>query len=145
VVLGIQLVPVDRSNPPVTGQIEADPAVMAVLRTSCFDCHSNETKWPWYSAVAPVSWLVAYDVEEGREHLNFSTWASLSPEKQRAVISECREEVEEGEMPIDIYVSLHAEAALSAEAKLVLRQWAQANGSGEDEDHHEDEPNHGDD
>ena len=74
--------PVDRENPPVTGDIGAPSEVDAILRTSCYDCHSNETVWPWYSYLAPASWLVAEDVEHGREHLNFSEWTSYESGKR---------------------------------------------------------------
>jgi hypothetical protein len=78
----IQFVPVDRSNPPVTSEVPASPEARAVLRRACYDCHSNETVWPWYSKVAPVSWLVARDVHKGREELNFSTWDRYATKEQ---------------------------------------------------------------
>ena len=71
----IQFVPTDRANPPVTREIRWDSEETALLaRGACYDCHSNETRWPLYSRVAPVSWLIARDVNRGREHLNFSVW-----------------------------------------------------------------------
>ena len=84
--VAIQLVPVDRSNPPVEADLEAPEAVTAVLRTACYDCHSNETHWPWYSYVAPVSWLVAHDVEEARSEFSFSRWEKLGEHEQ----AECK-------------------------------------------------------
>jgi len=72
-----QAIRVERLNPPVQAEITADPAVKPLLRRACYDCHSNETVWPWYSNVAPASWLIASDVEEGRSNLNFSEWGSL--------------------------------------------------------------------
>jgi hypothetical protein len=86
---------------------------MAILRRACFDCHSNETVWPWYAYVAPVSWLVASDVEEGREELNFSQWDAYNADRQAHKIKECGEEVAEGEMPLWFYVPAHPEARLS--------------------------------
>jgi Haem-binding domain len=74
----IQLVPVDTSNPPVTADVPASAAVKGILRRGCCDCHSNETQWPWYGRIAPVSWLLARDVREGRAELNFSTWTSTA-------------------------------------------------------------------
>ena len=73
IVVGILSVafPVDHTNPPVTGEIEAPEEVIAILRRACYDCHSNETKWPWYSYVAPVSWLVSDDVRDGRKTHEF--------------------------------------------------------------------------
>lgn len=77
-----QLVPVPRDNPPVTGKLPAPPEVQAFLDRSCMDCHSNETRWPWYAYVASGSWLLAYDVAEGREQLNLSR---LQPGPPRSV------------------------------------------------------------
>lgn len=98
--LAAQWVPVDRDNPPVLGEIESPPEVHAILERSCYDCHSNQTRWPWYSRMAPVSWLVASDVHEGREHLNFSAWRSDSTDKRHELREEIRKNVEEGEMPL---------------------------------------------
>src|SRR5271166_3980542 len=87
--LGVaQLVPVERSNPVVNPSttIEAKeklpPAVQAVFHASCVNCHSNQTRWPWYSYVAPISWVIAHDVRAGRRHMNFSEWGSYSREKR---------------------------------------------------------------
>lgn len=120
--LAIQLVPVSRANPPVTARFEVDPTVDAALRRACYDCHSNETRWPWYSHVAPMSWLVAYDVEEGREHLNFSTLGAESAKRQRHVLAEACEEAQEGEMAPWFYVALHPEAELTATELAALRE-----------------------
>lgn len=131
--LVLQLVPVDRENPAVTGEIDAPPAVLAILQRSCYDCHSNEVRWPWYSRVAPVSFLVAHDVEEAREHLNFSEWDKRSPDKRAHAIEELWEEVESEEMPLWFYLPLHPDAKLSAEDRGTLKAWAMANGA--DEEH----------
>lgn len=120
----VQLVPVDRENPPVTGALAASPKVLALLRRSCFDCHSNETRWPWYARIAPVSWLVARDVKEGREHLNFSEWAGLAPEKKRHKLEELWEEVEAGAMPPTQYLFVHGDAALGPQEIESLHEWA---------------------
>jgi uncharacterized membrane protein len=125
-VLAIQLVPVDRTNPPVEEEVPASPEVREILRRACYDCHSHETEWPWYSRVAPVSWLVARDVEEAREHLNFSTWNRLSAEDRAEGFEEAWEEVESGEMPLWFYVPLHPEAELTAEERSLLRAWSVA-------------------
>jgi hypothetical protein len=119
-----QFVQVDRTNPPVTGTIEASEQVMAILRRSCFDCHSNETKWPWYSYVAPVSWLVANDVHDARKHLNFSEWDTYNERRRNHKIKECGEEVEEGEMPLWFYVPLHPEAELLSEDIQTIVSWS---------------------
>jgi hypothetical protein len=130
----IQLIPVDRSNPPVEADIPTSPQVKAVLKRACYDCHSNETVWPWYSRVAPASWLLAWDVHEGRSELNFSTWNRYSAKEQSEIVWESWEEVEEGEMPPWFYISLHPDASLSAEDWAVLREWASGHRRSDDHD-----------
>ena len=125
----IQFVPVDRTNPPVETEVPATAEVRAVLRRACYDCHSNETVWPWYSRIAPVSWLVARDVHEGREELNFSTWNRLTTKEQIKALHESWETVEEGEMPLWFYLPTHSEARLSAQDRSVLRAWSLSMGS----------------
>lgn len=119
----IQLVPVERTNPPVETEVEALPAAQALLKRSCYDCHSNETRWPWYSYVAPASWLVADDVRHGRKHLNFSTWNRYDEEKQLHKVKECWEETYEGRMPLWFYLPLHPEATLTDEDVALLKEW----------------------
>jgi len=128
VLIGIQFVPVSKTNPPVTGEIKAPADVMEILRTSCYDCHSNESTWPWYSNIAPVSWLVASDVNEAREHMNFSEWDSYSAEDRAEDIDEIWEEIEDGEMPLWFYLPLHSEAKLSEVQKETIRKWVEAGG-----------------
>jgi hypothetical protein len=123
-VVAIQFVPVHKNNPPVTTEAPGPPEVRAVFERVCFDCHSNQTDWPWYSHVAPVSWLVAHDVEEAREHLNFSEWDSYPAEKQHRLREEVWEEVEEGEMPLWFYTPLHLVARLSDKDKELIRLWS---------------------
>jgi hypothetical protein len=123
-VVVMQVVPVTRDNPPVTAPLDAPQAVTATLRRACFDCHSNETVWPSYSRFAPVSWLVAHDVHEGREHVNFSTWASLPREQQVKRFQEIAEQVERGAMPPGIYTPLHPDARLSLQDINALAAWA---------------------
>ena len=122
--IAIQLVPVSRTNPPVQGEFRGSTEVVPVLRRACYDCHSNETVWPWYSRVAPLSWIIAHDVNEGRAVLNFSTWDQLSAAKQAEAIKESWEEIAEGKMPTWYYVALHPEARLSANDQSVLRAWS---------------------
>lgn len=141
VAVAIQLVPVDRSNPPENGPLVIqDAAVADVFDRACADCHTNGTTWPWYSKVAPVSWWVVDHVEEGREHLNLSTWASLSADDQDHKLEEWVEMVEEGEMPLPSYTWGHPEARLSDQERETLMAWARAqradlgvSGSGEGE------------
>ena len=118
-----QLVPIERANPPVTGALEPPSAVASPLRRACYDCHSNETVWPWYSAVAPVSWLVAHDVREGRRELNFSSWDGYDAARRRKKLQESRDEMREGEMPPWFYVLMHPEARLSAAERDAVQAW----------------------
>lgn len=126
ILVAIQLVPVDRTNPAVVADFDGPPAVKAVLETSCYDCHSHETSWPWYSRIAPFSWLVAHDVEEARDHLNFSQWGNLDAKRREKLTEEMWEEVEEGEMPLKMYLLAHPDARLSEAGKATLRDWSLA-------------------
>ncbi|MCC6334905.1 MAG: heme-binding domain-containing protein [Myxococcales bacterium] len=122
--VALQVVPVDRTNPPVTGEIQAPAEVKGVLKRACWDCHSNETVWPWYARVAPVSFLVRHHVKDGRRHLNFSEWAGYTPERKAKKFEECGKEVSEGKMPMTSYVLLHPEAQLTDAEKKSLAAWA---------------------
>ncbi len=120
----IQFVPVDRTNPPVETEVPATAEVREVLRRACYDCHSNETVWPWYSRIAPVSWLAVRDVREARAEMNFSTWNRLTTKDQIEALHESWEEVEEEEMPLWFYLPLHPEARLSEQDRSVLQAWS---------------------
>jgi len=106
----IQVVPYGRAheNPPVSKEPAWDsPQTRALVERVCFDCHSHKTVWPWYSHIAPFSWLIQHDVDEAREHLNFSQW-----DKPQKHADEAAEEYEEGEMPPWFFYPLHSEAKL---------------------------------
>jgi hypothetical protein len=128
--LAIQFVPVDRSNPAIETEVPASAEVRSVLKRACYDCHSNEVVYPWYSYVAPVSWLVAKDVREGREKLNFSAWNRMSAEDQAEGPKESWEKVQEGEMPLWFYLPLHPSANLTPADKALLQAWAGSASSG---------------
>jgi hypothetical protein len=129
--LAIQFVPVDRSNPAIETEVPASAEVRSVLKRACYDCHSNEVVYPWYSYVAPVSWLVAKDVKDGREKLNFSAWNRMSAEDQAEGPKESWEKVASGEMPLWFYTPLHPSANLTAADKALLEAWAgSAGGAG---------------
>ncbi|MEP7382335.1 MAG: heme-binding domain-containing protein [Gemmatimonadota bacterium] len=127
--VAIQLVPVDRTNPALETEVPATAEVRSVLRRACYDCHSNETVWPWYSRIAPVSWLIAHDVHEGRDELNFSTWNRYTTKRQLKKLKESGKEVAEGEMPPWLYLPPHPEARLSTDDRALLRAWSQSVGS----------------
>ncbi len=115
----IQFVPYGRehTNPEVVSEPRWDsPRTRELFMHACGDCHSNETKWPWYSGIAPISWLVAYDVDEGREHFNVSMWGVQEENEGE----EAAEEVREGEMPPWAYLLAHPEARLDETEKREL-------------------------
>jgi hypothetical protein len=121
-----ELPAVETSNPGdiiQSGIVEDDVAVL--LKNSCYSCHSNETHYPWYSYVAPSSWLVAKDVREGREELNFSTWTSYSMMDKLAKLDDIIEEVKEGEMPMGIYTLIHPSAKLDDAQIQLIVTWAE--------------------
>ena len=122
-------------------QVENPPMEIAnMIKNACYDSHSNETKYPWYSNVAPVSWWLDSHINEAREHLNFSTWAS-NGEKNEAR-EECAEEIAEGKMPMQSYTLMHSEARLSNTEKQALVNWFNQNIPNESKGHkkgHEEE------
>jgi len=120
----IQFIPVDRTNPGAISEINAPDDLKAIFRNSCYDCHSHETVWPWYSYIAPASWLLVSDVNEGREHLNFSKWNTLDRSKQTKLREEIWEEIREEKMPLWQYRILHPGSKLSQEQKNLIRNWA---------------------
>lgn len=117
--VAIQFVPYgrDRANPNVQGEPAWDsPRTHALFRRACGDCHSHETRWPWYSGFAPVSWLVYRDVTEGREHFNVSRWGVQKKNEG----NEAYEKLREGEMPPWFYLPAHPEAWLSDQEEQAL-------------------------
>jgi len=129
ILIVIQFIRIDKINPPVDlshdfiALTSPPKEVEDMFKNSCYDCHSNESKYPWYSNVAPVSWAVKHHIDEGREHFNLSEWGKILPEDQKHILEECIEEVEEGEMPMKGYVLAHAEADFSKEEKETLMNW----------------------
>jgi hypothetical protein len=115
----IQLIPVSETNPPVVSEPNWDsPETRALGQAACFDCHSNETVWPWYSKIAPVSWLTASDVNRGRERLNFSDWGA--PRRRPLEPREITRSIDGGRMPPWYYVIRHPKAKLSSSEKQAL-------------------------
>ncbi len=126
----LQLTNPARTNPPVVSDLMATnappPSVAALLHAACYDCHSYETKWPWYSRIAPASWLVASDVNEGRHHLNLSDWPATRPDWQVRRLENMSEEIESGEMPPKKYTLIHADARLTDSQRKTLTDWLDA-------------------
>jgi hypothetical protein len=132
VLIGLQFVRPARTNPAVDesqtihARLEVTPQVAAILDRSCQDCHSNTTRWPWYSNVAPVSWLVIDDVNQGRSNLNLSEWGSMDNRQAEKKLEEICEEVLDGEMPIPSYTRIHWSAKLSSADIKTLCEWTAA-------------------
>jgi len=127
-----QFIPITGANPPedpaqaIFASMAVPPAVSGILTRACQDCHSNRTVWPWYSRVAPASWLVAHDVDEGRGELNFSEWGRYNARRQDRKLKEICEQVERGKMPMPIYAVTHPQAKLTASDRNALCEWSAA-------------------
>src|SRR5512138_1811313 len=124
-----QAIPVSRTNPPVEATVDAPPAVLAALKRSCWDCHSNETVWGWHTKLAPMSWLVASDVNEGREELNFSRWNAVDAKRRAELAKKIPEEVGEGEMPPFLYTLVHPSAKSTDAEKAAIAAWGRTLGA----------------
>ena len=126
--VGAQFVPVDRTNPPTDASLtlKAPAPVLAILERACFNCHSQETVWPWYAYVAPMSWLAEHDVKEGREEMNLSEWGNWSEDRRVYMASEIVEMTESEDMPPWFYKPFHADSKLSEDDLKTLKAWAQS-------------------
>jgi Haem-binding domain len=113
----------------IESHLNVDPKVAAIFDRSCADCHSNKTRWPWYSHVAPVSWFVIDHVNEGRGNLNFSEWGTYDKDQQRGLLRDICGEVERGMMPLSSYTPLHPGAKLSAEDIAAVCEWSRQAGA----------------
>jgi hypothetical protein len=120
VLVVIQFFPPERTNPPsdpaasFEAVVKPPAQVSAIIARACQNCHSHRTVWPWYSRVAPASWLVVDDVVSARRKMNFSAWARMSPERAQEVLGDMCQEVKAGDMPLWQYRLLHPAAKLSA-------------------------------
>ena len=126
-----QLVTIRRTNPPLKGDLPAPPQVKSLLREACYDCHSNETRWPWYTYIAPVSWLAEHDVERGRQELNFSEWGSYYPATRLRKLQWMDRALREESMPPWSYRILHPGAGLTPEDLAALGQWIESEIAGQ--------------
>jgi len=103
----------------------ASVEVMAILKTSCYDCHSNQTNYRWYSYVAPISWQIAKDVVKGREALNFSEWNTLNKRKLVRKLADIKEQLNKDVMPMKIYTFIHSDTKLNPSQKLLITDWTE--------------------
>jgi hypothetical protein len=121
--VGAQFKTVARTNPPSKGDLSAPPEVAAILRTSCYDCHSNETRWPWYSYVAPLSWVIVDHVDQGRKQINFSEWGEYYPQTRKRKLQWMQRALHEEVMPLWSYRLTHPGARLNDRDRARLDQW----------------------
>ncbi|HEY6413003.1 MAG TPA: heme-binding domain-containing protein, partial [Edaphobacter sp.] len=119
----IQLIHPKLDNPPVTAELKAPPEVKRILKTSCYNCHSNETHLFWFDKVAPAYWIASSDVREARKHLNFSEIDNLPAAQQSALLYEAINQIQLGGMPLKSYTLLHPEANVSPEDLATLRNF----------------------
>jgi hypothetical protein len=118
-----QAVQVERSNPPVQSDIAGEPAVMSLLHRACYNCHSNKTVWPWYAHVAPASWLLASDVNEGRRRLNFSEWGTYTDAVRSHKLLAIADEIRDSVMPPWYYSIMHRDSRLTAAERGQIQAW----------------------
>ena len=131
--------PVNMSNPPVTDDIKTPIDIKKILRESCYDCHSNETTWYWYTEYAPISWLIAHDVNEGREYLNFSNWDKYSSSKKRKLLFDSIKTIKQGEMPTKMYELIHPDAKINMDELNALTMWIDNEYGKAETNNHEDD------
>lgn len=128
----IQLFQIDTDNPPIDSSLDfitvTNPPeqIRTILKTACYDCHSNETKYPWYSRIAPVSWWIRDHIDEARDELNFSEWGTYDLKRSNHKLEEMGEKVEEDEMPLTSYTLAHSESRLTEDQREALINWAKS-------------------
>ncbi len=118
--------PATDASQSVESRLQVSPEVAAIMDRSCNDYHSNKTRWPWYSNVAPVSWFVINHVNEGRQNLNFSEWGRYTERDTDGLLKQICKEVKAGAMPLSTYTPLHPSSKLSAEDVKLLCDWTSA-------------------
>lgn len=111
---------------PVMANTNAPDEIRTVLAQKCGDCHSNNTRWPLYSKIAPTSWLVEHDVHEGREHLNLSSWQQYAIDSRIDLLGKMSTQLRQGKMPLKQYLLLHPEARLSESERKLIVDWTKA-------------------
>jgi hypothetical protein len=121
--VGLQFMRPKQSNPPLTAEIVAPPEVKAIFKHSCYSCHSNETKLPWFDQMVPAYWIVSSDVQRARAHLNFSEIAALPEEQQRLALFDDFNQIQLGAMPLPSYRMVHPNSAVTPEQLDTLRKY----------------------
>jgi len=121
----LQFISVDKTNPKSDpkDEVKAPNEVMSILKKSCYDCHSNQTQWPWYSEIAPISFVVSSHVKKARKAINFSSYNTMDLALKQQRLKRAIMTVENERMALPSYVSAHKEAKLSKAQKVLLTQW----------------------
>lgn len=129
ILIGFQFIPFSKvENQPgktvdMLTSINPPTEVAELIRKACYDCHSNETVFPWYFKIAPASWMVNNHISEARENVNFSDWSLFSIDDQIGILQSCSEEIEENEMPLFSYKIMHPLARLDQKEKALITNW----------------------
>lgn len=126
IILVIQFIPVEQNNPPVLNEMPMPANVKEIMVKACYDCHSNLTKWQWYSKIAPISFLISHDVNHGREYLNFSEWNPYK-DNHTKIKKEIWKEINDKKMPPLLYRILNSRSKLTEEEKKIISNWAISN------------------
>jgi hypothetical protein len=121
--VALQFIRPELTNPPVAAELSAPPEVEQILRTSCYNCHSNETRLPWFDRIVPAYWIATRDVRVGRQHLNFSEIGALPAPQQKAALYESVSQIELGAMPLPAYKRVHPESVITPQQLAVLKQY----------------------
>lgn len=128
----VQFIPVDRTNPEIENKKTifaketVPPSIRTIFGRSCGDCHSDQTVWPWYSYVAPVSWMIANDVHSARKHVNFSEWGNYTAKQREEALEDICEQVQQSQMPEKSYTLIHRDARLKDIDKEAICRWTEA-------------------
>lgn len=129
--LSFQLIQIDKENPSVDKKIDynrvtyASPEIQKILKKACYDCHSNEVNYPWYSSIAPISWFIKEHVNQGKEYVNFSEYGKYNHYQKEHINSSLYRVIENKTMPLNSYLWMHKEANLSEEEYVLLLNWFQ--------------------
>lgn len=129
VFVAIQLIPIDRTNKPIDKRqnfadvVKPPKEVVLILKNACYDCHSNEVKYPKYACIAPISWSIKHHINEGRERVNFSEWMKYNTDQKNHIIDDVLETVESKEMPLKGYIPMHPEANLTDVQRKVFNDY----------------------
>ena len=125
----LQFFRIDKTNPPVDKKmdfltIKKTPENLSkMIKSACYDCHSNETVYPWYAEIAPVSWYLASHVNDGKEHLNFSEWTAYNVHQKEHILKDLKEVMESHEMPLKSYLLLHENAKMNKNQYEAFSKW----------------------